>query len=104
MDTSEVFKSGGINIPNPNYNPKSKKNKEKPYIFTNNVGRYANPQAEAVASSAGDNWIMDESYTRKYQKYGITPNRVSPNLDKELADAQSNWAKAGNALAQTIVS
>lgn len=104
MDTSEVFKNGGMNIPNPNYNPKSKKNKEKPYIFTNNVGRYANPQAEAVASSAGDNWIMDESYTRKYQRYGITPNRVSPNLDKELADAQSNWAKAGNALAQTIVS
>lgn len=104
MDTSEVFKSGGISIPNPNYNPKKKKNKEAPYIFTNNVGRYANPQAEAVASSAGDNWVMDENYTRKYQRYGITPNRVSPNLDKELADAQSNWAKAGNALAQTVIS
>lgn len=104
MDTSEVFKSGGINIPNPNYNPKKKKNKEAPYIFTNNVGRYINPQAEAVASSAGDNWVMDENYSRKYQRYGITPNRISPNLDKELADAQSNWAKAGNALAQTIVS
>lgn len=104
MDTSEVFKSGGMNIPNPNYNPKKKKNKEAPYIFTNNVGRYANPQAEAVASSAGDNWVMDENYTRKYQRYGIAPNRVSPNLDKELADAQSNWAKAGNALAQTVIS
>lgn len=104
MDTSEVFKSGGINIPNPNYNPKKKKNKEAPYIFTNNVGRYVNPQAEAVASSAGDNWVMDENYTSKYQRYGITPNKVSPNLDKELADAQSNWAKAGNALAQTVIS
>lgn len=104
MDTSEVFKNGEINIPNPNYNPKKKKNKEAPYIFTNNVGRYANPQAEAVASSAGDNWVMDENYTRKYQRYGITPNRISPNLDKELADAQSNWAKAGNALAQTVIS
>lgn len=104
MDTSEVFKSGGINIPNPNYNPKKKKNKEAPYIFTNNVGRYTNPQAEAVASSAGDNWVMDADYTRKYQRYGITPNRISPNLDKELADAQSNWAKAGNALAQTVIS
>lgn len=104
MDTSEVFKSGGINIPNPNYNPKSKKNKEKPYIFTNNVGRYTNPQAEAVASSAGDNWIMDESYTRKYQRYGITPNKVSPNLDKELADAQSNWTKGFNAISQAVVS
>lgn len=104
MDTSEVFKSGGMSIPNPNYNPKKKKNKEAPYIFTNNVGRYVNPQAEAVASSAGDNWVMDENYTSKYQRYGITPNRVSPNLDKELADAQSNWAKAGNALAQTVIS
>ena len=28
MDTSEVFKSGGINIPNPNYNPKSKRIKK----------------------------------------------------------------------------
>ena len=104
MDTSEVFKSGGMNIPNPNYNPKKKKNKEAPYIFTNNVGRYANPQAEAVASSAGDNWIMDESYTRKYQRYGITPNRISPNLDKELADAQSNWTKGFNAISQAVVS
>ena len=104
MDTSEVFKSGGINIPNPNYNPKKKKNKEAPYIFTNNVGRYINPQAEAVASSAGDNWVMDENYSRKYQRYGITPNRISPNLDKELADAQSNWAKGFNAISQAVVS
>lgn len=104
MDTSEVFKSGGINIPNPNYNPKKKKNKEAPYIFTNNVGKYGNPQAEAVASSAGDNWVMDENYSRKYQRYGITPNRISPNLDKELADAQSNWAKGFNAISQAVVS
>lgn len=104
MDTSEVFKSGGINIPNPNYNPKKKKNKEAPYIFTNNVGRYTNPQAEAVASSAGDNWVMDENYSRKYQRYGITPNKISPNLDKELADAQSNWAKGFNAISQAVVS
>nr|DAG97057.1 MAG TPA: hypothetical protein [Crassvirales sp.] len=104
MDTSEVFKSGEINIPNPNYNPKKKKNKEAPYIFTNNVGRYTNPQAEAVASSAGDNWVMDENYSRKYQRYGITPNRISPNLDKELADAQSNWTKGFNAISQAVVS
>lgn len=104
MDTSEVFKSGGMSITNPNYNPKKKKNKEAPYIFTNNVGRYANPQAEAVASSAGDNWVMDENYTRKYQRYGITPNKVSPNLDKELADSQSNWAKGFNAISQAVVS
>ncbi len=104
MDTSEVFKSGGINIPNPNYNPKKKKNKEAPYIFTNNVGRYTNPQAEAVASSAGDNWVMDADYTSKYQRYGITPNRISPNLDKELADAQSNWTKGFNAISQAVVS
>ena len=32
MDTSEVFKNGGINIPNPNYNPKSKKNKNQMHI------------------------------------------------------------------------
>lgn len=104
MDTSEVFKSGGISIPNPNYNPKKKKNKELPYIFTNNVGKYSNPQAEAVVNSAGDNWVMDKDYTRKYQNYGITPNRVSSSLDKELANAQSNWRKAGSAIAQTLVS
>lgn len=104
MDTSEVFKSGGINIPNPNYNPKNKKNKEAPYIFTNNIGKYGNPQATAVANSAGDNWVMDEDYTRKYQRYGITPNRVSSSLDKELANAQSNWSKAANAIGQTLVS
>ena len=104
MDTSEVFKNGGINIPNPNYNPKKKKNKESPYMFTNNIGKYGSPQAEAVANSAGNNWVMDEDYTRKYQRYGITPNRISPNLDKELADAQSNWTKGFNAISQAVVS
>ena len=104
MDTSEVFKNGGINIPNPNYNPKKKKNKESPYMFTNNIGKYGSPQAEAVANSAGNNWVMDEDYTRKYQRYGITPNRISPNLDKELADNQSNISKAFNALGQSLYS
>lgn len=104
MDTSEVFKSGGMNIPNPNYNPKKKKNREAPYMFTNNVGKYGNPQATAVANSAGDNWVMDEDYTRKYQNYGITPNKVSSNLDKELADAQSNWTKGFNAISQAVIS
>lgn len=40
---------------------------------------------------------------KKYSKYGITPNDWE-NLDAQLVDAQSNWTKLGNALAQTLVS
>ena len=104
MNTDNVFKNSGYIISNPNYNPKTKKGRsQSPTLHVIGVDDAGgNGAADVFASNVNDMWAMGD--TSKYQRYGITPNRVSSNLDKELADAQSNWAKAGNALAQTIVS
>lgn len=104
MNTDNVFKNSGYIVSNPNYNPKTKKGRsQSPTLHVIGVDDAGgNGAADVFASNINDMWTMGD--TSKYQRYGITPNRISPNLDKELADAQSNWAKAGNALAQTIVS
>lgn len=104
MNTDNVFKNSGYIISNPNYNPKTKKGRsQSPTLHVIGVDDAGgNGAADAFASNVSDMWTMGD--TSKYQRYGITPNRISPNLDKELADAQSNWAKAGNALAQTVIS
>jgi hypothetical protein len=104
MNTESVFNNKGYIIPNPNYDPKTKKGRSQSptlhVIGVNEAG--GNGAADIFASNVSDAWTMGD--TRKYQEYGITPNKISPNLDKELADAQSNWKKAANALAQTAVS
>ena len=104
MNTDNVFKNSGYIVSNPNYNPKTKKGRsQSPTLHVIGVDDAGgNGAADVFASNVNDMWTMGD--TSKYQRYGITPNRISSNLDKELADAQSNWAKAGNALAQTIVS
>lgn len=104
MNTDNVFKNSGYIVSNPNYNPKTKKGRsQSPTLHVIGVDDAGgNGAADVFASNVNDMWTMGD--TSKYQRYGITPNRISPNLDKELADAQSNLAKAGNALAQTIVS
>lgn len=104
MNTDSVFKNSGYIVSNPNYNPKTKKGRsQSPTLHVIGVDDAGgNGAADVFASNVNDMWTMGD--TSKYQRYGITPNRISSNLDKELADVQSNWAKAGNALAQTIVS
>lgn len=99
MDTSQFINKGGYEVLNPLWS-KSKKNTQPKTIIS------ASPQqgglAETFYRANPSNFVFEGA--NKYLKEGITPNRISSNLDKELADAQSNWAKAGNALAQTIVS
>lgn len=55
----------------------------------------------AMSGEAGD--LGTSKDNQKYRKYGITPNNWE-NLDKQLAYQQSNWVKAGNALAQAVIS
>lgn len=99
MDTSQFINKGGYEVLNPLWS-KSKKNTQPKTIIS------ASPQqgglAETFYRANPSNFVFEGA--NKYMKEGITPNKISSNLDKELADAQSNWAKAGNALAQTIVS
>lgn len=99
MDTSQFISKGGYEVFNPLWS-KSKKNKQPKTIIS------ASPQqgglAETFYRANPSNFVFEGA--NKYIEQGITPNRISPNLDKELADAQSNWAKGFNSISQAVVS
>lgn len=99
MDTTQITSKGGYEELNPLWS-KSKKNNQPKTILT------TNPQKGGLVYSFynanPDNFVFDNA--NKYINYGITPNKVTPNLDKELAEAQSNFAKTFNSLGQALVS
>lgn len=99
MDTTQITSKGGYEELNPLWT-KSKKNNQPKTILT------TNPQKGGLVDSFYNtnpsNFIFDNA--NKYINYGITPNKVAPNLDKELAEAQSNFAKTFNSLGQALVS
>lgn len=99
MDTTQITSKGGYEELNPLWS-KSKKNNQPKTILT------TNPQkgglVDSFYSANPSNFVFDNA--NKYINYGITPNKVAPNLDKELAEAQSNFAKTFNSLGQAIVS
>lgn len=99
MDTTQITSKGGYEKLNPLWS-KSKKNNQPKTILT------TNPQKGGLVDSFHnanpDNFVFDNA--NKYINHGITPNKVAPNLDKELAEAQSNFAKTFNSLAQALVS
>lgn len=99
MDTSQFINKGDYEVLNPLWS-KSKKNTQPKTIIS------ASPQqgglAETFYRANPSNFVFEGA--NKYLRYGITPNRVSPNLDKELADAQSNWTKGFNSISQAVVS
>lgn len=106
MDLYSVSK-GLTNIaPNPNYNSQTKKlgvpstipTNDPAYDITNILmqNTLRTPLNPVIDTQGHD---IDELL-----KYGITPSNLPRNYDKELAEAQSNWSKAINALGQTLVS
>lgn len=99
MDTTQITSKGGYEELNPLWT-KSKKNNQPKTILT------TSPQKGGLVDSFynanPNNFVFDN--TNKYINYGITPNKVAPNLDKELAEAQSNFAKTFNSLSQALVS
>ena len=71
--------------------------------FTPNSGS----MIEAAREGAGRAYSVDANLANKYNEYGLDWNPrdyYNGSLDIQLADAQSNWSKLGNALAQTLVS
>lgn len=99
MDTTQITSKGGYEELNPLWT-KSKKNNQPKTIFT------TSPQKGGLVDSFynanPNNFVFDNA--NKYINYGITPNKVAPNLDKELAETQSNFAKTFNSLGQALVS
>lgn len=99
MDTTQITSKGGYEELNPLWT-KSKKNNQPKTILT------TSPQKGGLVDSFynanPNNFVFDNA--NKYINYGITPNKVAPNLDKELAETQSNFAKTFNSLSQALVS
>jgi len=102
MNVAELYNNGGYIVSNPNYNPKKKKNTELPYKVEHDPNRFGNPIASAIyEDNPIHTWIMP--LKPESGDYGIRPNRISDTYT-ELANAQSNWTKVFNSLAQTLIS
>lgn len=103
MNTENVFNNSGVIVSNPNYNPKTKKGRaQQPFFHTLDVSQdITSGAANEFANNAENAWVMGD--THNYQRYGVTPNIIT-NLDKERAEAQSNFTKTFNSLGQALVS
>lgn len=103
MNTENVFNNSGVIVSNPNYNPKTKKGRaQQPFFHTLDVSQdITSGAANEFVKNADNTWVMGD--THSYQRYGVTPNLIT-NLDKERAEAQSNFAKTFNSLGQALVS
>ena len=102
MDTNDILKQIK-NLTDNNDKSESEKKTLTSLDFTPNNGEFIG----AARENAKRSYSIDEDLAKKYNRKGLvwTPkDYYSGSLDTQLADAQSNWAKAGNALAQTVVS
>ena len=98
-----INRNGQRSVPNPNYNPKSKKNTEPPTIIVPDAQPIPDDVIEMAKRNALNQFSIASGIADKYREFGLNYN-PKENLDKQLADAQSNWSKAINALGQTLVS
>lgn len=106
MDIDAIL-DGGYDVRNPNYDPKTKKGRaEKPYLKSSNISDVHPFTQEGYDVNAHDAFMFNVDDVEKYTNAGITPNNweTPEDWDRQLADSQSNWSKAANALAQTVVS
>jgi len=111
MDIKKVFNSGGVMVPNPNYNPKSKKNTEPPLVLSQDLSKVGSIYNDLnVASDEFGHVFTGQDDARKaeiYQKFGLTLTKddyYNGNLDRQLADAQSASSKLIHGVEQAIVS
>ena len=102
-----IQNQGAVTIPNPNYNPRSKKNKGPRTLDIIDLSADRNNLRDVVKKDLETGVRADYDDIKKYERYGVSWNpkdAANGSLDVQLAEAQSNWTKLGNALAQTVVS
>lgn len=104
MNTELIFSQGGVEVPNPAYNSRSKKRGVSPTIIVPDASQTSSMADIAYRSNPSLYGQYSYDDVKKYYGEGLMPNKISPNLDVELAEAQSGIKKFGNALAQTLVS
>lgn len=107
MDIQEFIRTGGKKqIPNPNYNVKSKKNTESPYITVDDDGTSRNNVVDIVNKDMLNGWHIDKKTYDAYNRYGVAynPTKEFNTVQKQLAEKQGAGEKLWNALKQTVVS
>ena len=98
-----INRQGKKEIPNPNFNPKSKKNIQPSSIVVEDLIPDNDPAVSMAIQDFQSQYSIDSKEADKYRRRGMNWNPWE-NLDKQLADDQSAMSKFGNAIAQTIVS
>lgn len=105
MGLADFIKNGGRDIPNPEYNPKTKKGRQQPptLVSTQPVDS-ENEKINTLANTirTGFTQYGDES---KYSEYGVTLNPVNDDkeFNAERARNQSGFEQFGNFLMQAGV-
>ena len=99
-----------INSINDSNKPVTKKKKKTNTVTTvenkqlaNNIIENNPSYVNMAISDEKRKWSVDAKIADKYRAYGINYNPWE-NLDKDLAEQQGFFTKAGNSLAQAIVS
>lgn len=101
MDINDILKQ--VKSVTDNNKSESEKKTLTSLDFTPNSGGILGAAREGASRA----YSVDADLAKKYNEYGLAWNPreyYNGSLDVQLADAQSNWTKLGNALAQTLVS
>lgn len=94
---------GKKEILNPAYNKKSAKTGVPKTIIVDDFSPQNDPITQMALQDYRNQYSVDSKFNEKYRRYGLDWN---PNNDMEklIADRQSNWEKAYHALGQTLIS
>lgn len=104
MDVLDFINNGGQKtVPNPNYNPKSKKNIQPPTITVDDLDPERNSAVDMAVYDFNRQYSIGAKEADLYRKEGLNWNPWE-NLDKQITEQQGALSKFGNALAQTVVS
>lgn len=98
-----INKEGKKEVPNPLFNPKSKKNIQPRSIVVQDLDPDNDAAVNMAVADGINQYSIDSKTADKYRARGMNWNPWE-NLDAQLAEEQGTFAKFGNALAQTLVS
>lgn len=106
MDVYKILENDGTKlVPNPKYNPRAKKNPQPKQIRVPDDKAEYSPVVDLAVKGGLQQQSIDAKAFEKYHDAGLTwnPTKDFEYYDRYLSNHQSNWTKAGNALAQTVV-
>lgn len=91
------------NIPNPNYNSRSKKSLEPRVLTVSDLDPHNDFAVDMAKRDFQNQYSIDSKDAEKYRREGLNWNPWE-NLDKQISDNQSAFSKIANGVGQAIVS